>query len=243
MATSARKQREFQQREQAILDVAREMLAERGYLGLNMDRIAEALEYSKGTIYQHFSSKEDLLMALAVQTSEKRPSMFARAAAFDGSSRERVTAIGCAAELFVQLFPDHFRVEQILQLTSIWEKTSEQRQQLLRACQSRCLTIVSGIVRDAIDEGDLELPEFMTPEDLVFGMWSMSFGGYSIIATSEPLTELGIHDAFMTVRKNMMAMLDGYGWRPLSHEWDYLATFERVQHEVFADECRALITT
>ncbi len=34
------------------------MIVRDGYHGLSMDRIAEALEYSKGTIYQHFSCKK-----------------------------------------------------------------------------------------------------------------------------------------------------------------------------------------
>ena len=62
--TVTRKQREIAQREDLILETARKMLLERGYLGLTMDRIAEEIEYSKGTVYQHFSSKEDLISTL-----------------------------------------------------------------------------------------------------------------------------------------------------------------------------------
>src|SRR3984885_3865421 len=88
--TLTRKQREIQGREGRILEVARTMIVEDGYHGLSMDRIAEALEYSKGTIYQHFSCKEDILMALANQAIERRLEMFRRAAAFRGKSRERM---------------------------------------------------------------------------------------------------------------------------------------------------------
>ena len=59
-----RKQREFQQREQLILDTAQSMLHQHGYAQLTMERIAEAVEYSKGTIYNHFSSKEDMVCSL-----------------------------------------------------------------------------------------------------------------------------------------------------------------------------------
>ena len=242
MKTRTRKQREIHQREENILNVAREMLATRGYLGFNMDRIAEALEYSKGTIYQHFSCKEEVLLALIIQSSEKRTTMFARAAEFNGRTRERVAAIGCAAELFVRQYPDHFRVEQVLQLNSIWEKTSTDRQKLLLACQSRCMSIVAGIIRDAIAQRDLTLPENMTPEDLVFGMWSLSFGAYSIMSTSGPLAELGISDAFTTTSTNIQVMLDGYGWKPKLSEWDYDATVQRIQQELFAEESRQAFT-
>ena len=61
----SRKQREIRQREQLILDAAQDMLHEHGYKYLTMDRIAEKVEYSKGTIYNHFASKEDLVCSLS----------------------------------------------------------------------------------------------------------------------------------------------------------------------------------
>src|SRR5277367_6090373 len=84
VSTLTRKQREVHQRELMLLDVARKMLVEDGYAGLKLDRLAEATEYSKGTVYQHFSTKEDLVTALALQTMERRTLLFARAAAFKG---------------------------------------------------------------------------------------------------------------------------------------------------------------
>src|SRR5580692_12527778 len=112
-ATLTRKQREVQGREGRILEVARSMIVHDGYHGLSMDRIAEALEYSKGTIYQHFSCKEDILMALVNQAVECRLDLFRRAAAMRGRTRERMTAIGAAAELFFELYPHHFHIEHV----------------------------------------------------------------------------------------------------------------------------------
>ena len=115
MATSTRKQREWQQRENLILDAARDMLLEGGYLGLNMDRIAEAVEYSKGTIYQHFSCKEDVLSAICTQSLEHMTALFEQGATFDGRTRERMVALGEAYDLFVRLYPHHFQSSLILQ--------------------------------------------------------------------------------------------------------------------------------
>ena len=60
MAALARKQRELRERESLLLDAARRILVEGGYHGLTMARVAEALEYSKGTIYSHSSCKSDV---------------------------------------------------------------------------------------------------------------------------------------------------------------------------------------
>lgn len=238
MSTATRKQRERQQREAQILEVSRPMLLREGYHGLNMDRVAEALQYSKGTIYNHFSCKEEIIIALAIQTMEKRTALFERAAAFRGRPRERMDAVGLAAELFVRLYPEHFRVEHIIRNTSMWEKTSEKRRVVMRQCESHCVGIVGGLVRDAIAERDLQLPPEVAPADLVFGIWSMAYGAFSILTTSDQLPELGISDPFVAVRKNIMTMLDGYRWRPLSGEHDYQAVKQRIADEVFPDECR-----
>ena len=56
-----RKQRERIEREQLILDAARNIINQEGWEHLTMERVAAAVEYSKGTVYNHFSSKEDVV--------------------------------------------------------------------------------------------------------------------------------------------------------------------------------------
>lgn len=228
MAQLTPKQQEIRDREQKILDLSRRMLTDGGYLGLNMDAIAVELEYSKGTIYNHFPCKEEIIIALAIETMEKRTEMFSRAAAWKGTTRQRLTAIGAAAEVFVKLYPGHFGVEQLIRSTSIWEKTSEKRRATMHASESRCIGTVAGVVRAGIANSDLTLPEEVSPEDLVFGLWSQTFGAYSIIAGSDSLSELGISDPFVAVRVSMNMTLDGYGWTPSSKECDYLSLFESL---------------
>lgn len=236
MKTMTRKQQEIQERESRILQVARELLAAEGYHGLSMDRIALALEYAKGTIYNHFPCKEEIILALANEAFQKRTEMFRRVASMPGRTRERLAGIGAACELFARGFPDHFAVEQLVRSSSMWEKTSEKRRSIMQLSESRCMGIVAGIVRDAASCGDLKLRKDTAPEDIAFGLWSLSFGAYSIIATGDSLTELGVTDPYSVVRQNMNSMVDGLGWIPLSNELDYTAMFDKLQKEVFVDE-------
>lgn len=235
MATLTRKERERRDRERLILDTARKLLSINGYLGLKMDQIAHETEYSKGTIYLHFSSKEDVIMELAAETLQKRVELFERAAKFEGRSRERLAAIGMAAEIFVRSFPDHFRVEQIIRTDSIREKAAPERQEKLADSEFHCMQTLTGIIHDAVAEGDLQLPEFLTAEQLTFGMWSLSFGASSIITTGTHLDKLGIEGPYEAIINNIQMMLDGLGWQPLMREWDYANTFERVSTEVFPE--------
>lgn len=236
MVTQTRKQREIQEREAQILQVARDHLVSCGYLGLNMDRIAAEMQYSKGTIYQHFRNKEEILLALANESLLRRCGMFEQAAAWPGTTRQRIAAIGAAAEAFVEMAPHYFMVEQIVRASSIWEKTSPQRQQLMQQCERRCMSIVGGVARDAVAQGDLPLGEDRRPEDVVFGLWSINLGAQTISSSSEILGEIGIHDPRKALRQGQNRMLDGYGWKPLSSEFDYSAHMDRVKAELFSHE-------
>lgn len=234
------KQREIAERESRIRAVARHMVIRDGYHGLRMDRIAQQLDYSKGTIYNHFSCKEEIIIALVIESMEFRIGLFERAAAFQGRPRERMLAIGSAAELFYRLSTDHFHVEQIIHSASVWEKTSEKRRRALQTCEHRCMGMLAGIVRDGIAHRDLVLPREVTPEDLVFALWSLTNGAYLLMSRSESLSDLGIASPHRALRLNQHHVLDGYGWRPLWKDFDEQAVMQRIENEVFADEFRRL---
>lgn len=57
-----------QKRAEYILGVAETVLAEKGYRDASMDEIAARAGVSKGTLYQHFSTKDDLIFALIDQS-------------------------------------------------------------------------------------------------------------------------------------------------------------------------------
>ncbi len=234
MATLTPKKQEILERQKAILEIARSLFRERGYLGLNMDRVAQEMGVAKGTIYQHYANKEEVILAMAVDTLSRRSKMFERASLFPGRSRERMAAIGSAAELFVKWYPDHFELEKVLSCESIIEKTSGKMQAMKTTAEMRCLTLVAGVVRDAIASGDLQL-ESATPDQVVFGLWSITYGGYSIMDSEETLRQMGIESGFQLVRDNSNRLLDGYGWKPFSTEQNFDLVFDRVEQEVFGD--------
>lgn len=236
MIQPTRKQREIEERDLKILEVARGILIRTGYLGLRMDQIAAEMEYSKGTIYQHYPNKEEIILALANQALSKRSDLFELAVTLRRRSRERLVAVAAAAEVFVERFPHFFQVEQIIRLNSVWEKTSEKRRSVMRSCETRCMSMISGVVRDAVACGDLTLPEGCCPEDMVFGLWSMNSGAFTIVSSSESLQDLGIADAMNALRRNQNLMVDGYGWRPLSTETDFDEVLLAVKSQLYSSD-------
>ncbi|WP_417737639.1 TetR/AcrR family transcriptional regulator [Rosistilla oblonga] len=223
------KQQQIRQRESRILDLARPMIASGGISVLSMDAIAAELKTAKGTVYNHFPNKEEIVLALAIQAVECRLSLFNRAASLDGSPRQRVAAIGIACELFVDRFNELFRIEQIIRHDAVWDKTSPKRQALLRDCESRCMHTVATVVRDAMACGDLQTQQTHAVEDIVFGLWSLVYGGLMLELTSPSLADLGIENARRAIRRNCNGLLDGLQWQPLHDPKPYERWIKKVR--------------
>lgn len=239
MGTLTRKQREVQEREHLLLQVARKTLIEQGYAGLSMDQLAEATEYSKGTIYQHFSTKEDLITALAIETMERRVELFLRAEQFVGRSREKMVAIGVADEIFGRLETQHYQSEFIIKLANLPDRASPQRREALDRLESNCFGCVTRIAQLGIDSG--ELPKTVDPRELVYSVVTMALGAHmSSVHQCAMLKNFQITDPSKLLMKGIHTLLDGFGWRPFSTEWDYGVSFQRIGAEVFPDERHCL---
>lgn len=236
----SRKQREVLQREELILLKTRDLLLDRGYHGLTMDRVAEAIEYSKGTVYQHFGCKEEILSELALRAHIKRNDMFKRASAFKGRARERLVALGEANELFTRVYPDDMRLLLIIKTDVISPKVSEARRERLRCIEYFGLDLTSNSVEDAIRSGDLVLPPHVAPHDITFGLWALTDGGYNTILRGVPLEKVGFPQPYESIMKSCETLIDGYGWKPLSTEWDYQKTRREIRHTVLAPEYEML---
>lgn len=215
MVTPTRKQREIQARESQILTLARPILVREGYQSLSMDRLASEMEYAKGTLYNHFPNKEEIVAALAIEALEKRSQMFERASMLSRKSRERMTAIGCACDLYATECSQHFAIEQMLRNAVIWEKSSEKRQSVIRQCEMRSMGIVAGVVRDALASEDLRLPAEMSAEEFVFGFWSLTYGSHALVASSPSLPDIGVRNPVRSMRYHGWTLMNGYNWSPL----------------------------
>ncbi len=238
MSTQDRKQRQIKNRERLILDIAKRHLLEHGYTALSMDHIAEEMEYSKGTIYTHFKSKEDILMSLAGELVRKRHQLFLRATGYSENSRERIFAVGIASVLFAQLHPCYFRIESLLRDASLIRKVTPQHQAAYECEELLCVKLTETIIRNAISTGDLTLRKSHSVRSIAFGFWSLTVGGLSHIVTDGPQLFDEVGDAYTAVIQNCQTYLDGLLWHPLSDEWDSSAFAALVCQEVFPDEYR-----
>jgi AcrR family transcriptional regulator len=230
----ARKERERAAREELILNQAQRMLLREGFQDLNLDELAEAVEYSKGTLYLHFKTKEDLALAVVTRALKERADFFERALKFQGRSRERVSAVGFACCHFAQVYPDYFSVELMLKSLSFWEKADEVRQHQYGMQGGRCFRVMHRIVTEGIQAGDLPQGN-MTPEEIVFSIASTAMGSHIMSRNPQAAVLAGIDDPLRALCRNVNLVLDGLAWKPLSKEWDYDSVDRRIKKEIFPD--------
>ncbi|PCJ91317.1 MAG: hypothetical protein COA46_07625 [Porticoccaceae bacterium] len=67
MVNPARKQREFERREEDIFDAALELFSHPNWESVTIEQIANLAGVGKGTVYKHVVSKDELLFRLTIQ--------------------------------------------------------------------------------------------------------------------------------------------------------------------------------
>jgi AcrR family transcriptional regulator len=235
MARSAWKQQEITAREAELLRIARKVILEHGVHGLTMERLTAATPYSKGTIYQHFRSREDMLAALCVSMGELRIGMFERASRFAGTSRERALAAHKGNSLLFHLHRELWQAEQLISEVHLRAKLSPEHRAAYDSANGRWFNTYLGILREGIAAGELVPPFGLGPEQILIGMLGSVRGLYSIWASDSPV-QVWINDSTDLHFKLINAFFDGFGWRPYSHDWDYSKTVDRIRAEVFPEE-------
>ena len=210
MAIADRKARELANREQLILEKAKHLFSEYGYDGVSMDQIAEAVEYSKGVLYKHFSSKEELYMALCAEELDSLARSFEEAVRGGGTARERLIRIGeayireCLSE--PGWFLAHFQMDSSPRNSREGRSPREIIDQMRRG-DDRSLRLVAEIIQEGQERG--EFRKDVGPLQLAAIFWAETLGFLVLIAAKDvTLTDRGV-DLIETMRKSWDYILDG----------------------------------
>jgi AcrR family transcriptional regulator len=134
-----------------ILDVARRLFIASNYADVTTDMIATEAGVTKGGLYHHFASKEQLYVTMMLANLEERRRLFADAGASSGSCRGRLARLTRA---FLEL-PEEEREVMRLVRRDINIFTGEERDRLVRAYQRALPEQIEAIIRDGIADGEL----------------------------------------------------------------------------------------
>ncbi len=236
MGTTERKRLEREQREQLFLDQAEKMLTAESFMQLHMAKLAKSCHYATGTLYQHFSSREDLLVALATRHSQAHLALFEKVAAWHASSRDKMFALSVVGRHFVQHNARYAKLAQYVYTEAVWEHASAaRREQILQAGQP-ISRIVCAIVQQAIDLGELPTGGASAME-LAMAPWALCEGNHALEQTQGLLEAFAIPRDSMQLYRHMQMLLNGMGWQPLAdvyNEQQLQALVQRISTELLS---------
>jgi len=214
-------------RESLLLEHAARLLVRDGFQDLNLDELAAAAEYSKGTLYLHFKSKEDLVLGVATQALKYRADLLERGAAFEGKTRERVRAMALASGEFMATHRDYFALELMLQTRSFWNRVSDERRDRHLAETGRIAHAVNQVVMDARACGDL--PRKFSPEEVALSLMAITMGSHCMITLPAFQAVCPIPEPAVALVEFGERLMDGWGWKPLANGKRSEALDQRIQ--------------
>jgi len=109
MGIAERKEREKEQKQNAIIDAAEKVIFSKGLEAATMEEIADVAEFSKGTIYLYFRNKEDLYFAIHSRGIQLLHQMFEKAIKNIEKAIDQVLAVGRAYYEFSKVHADYYK--------------------------------------------------------------------------------------------------------------------------------------
>lgn len=238
LGTQSRKQREIAAREARLLELAYDLIRQDGLVALQMSEVARAAEIAIGTLYSHFSSKEDLLLALSVRSSALRQEFFQRAVSWQAGTRLRMLALAMADFLFLEANAHYAQIDQYAMTEVVWERASQRRREDFVKAREPIGELIWAVVREARATGELPEAGFAV-EETPFGFWTMLVGTHQLTHARGLLEHFQIHEPQRLMVRHLNMWLNGMQWQPLidpHNDHSLQALCHRLQTEVFAEE-------
>ena len=105
MSIQARRERERAEREQLIATAARELAESEGWDAVTTRRLAAEIEYSQPVLYSHFTGKDAIMAAVAVEGFAELAAELRTARTSATDTRQALAAVGGAYSAFAERRP------------------------------------------------------------------------------------------------------------------------------------------
>jgi AcrR family transcriptional regulator len=219
------------QREKEIIEVAIRMLAETGFLDMRMADLARATGYSMGTIYSHFDSKEDLIVACAYTLCLDEQWLFTEISAQKIPEIEKIITMAQCSWLISMQHPQLIEIDNLSLMPTIWRRATQHRAERLNQLHVELAGTLVAIVLNTIENGihghselDAEERQHLATH-LTHGLWGLCVGMTSTAQSgyARTLCPTDQDKTYAHFTTNYTNFLKGYGWR----EQDPGAVFER----------------
>ncbi len=177
------RQHQFKMREENILAMAEQLLLESGNGDITLDSLADQLDLAKGTLYKHFSSKDELYLRIIIRYEEQL---------FEINRIEDSPSAGIARMIFQQLL----NPQKAMLLNQIEERLAAsvtglnrlfgELYDIRRQRMKRLIDIISTYLKDSHSS--------LSARDYLSSIWAMGQGGAGLLNSSFYQRYLGRRD-------------------------------------------------
>lgn len=185
MGQRERREREKQELKVKILNAARELFAEDGYKNVTMRKIADKIEYSLPTIYEHFKNKAEILLAIYQQSGQLLFKIMQKIYEQDIPPLEKIQAMGRAyitvglenRDFYELTFlTNSIRAEQ----SQACSESDSQPCEIFESPAFKAFNLLVQVVKESQDEGYFSGREVMLISQT---MWAGLHGLVSLVIT------------------------------------------------------------
>jgi AcrR family transcriptional regulator len=173
LAGSERRLKERQARRADILAAARDVFFSKGFMAATMEDIADHAEISKGAIYLHFQSKEELYgWVLAEGLDILYDQYWGPVSGLRESPAQRLLALG---EAYLTFYKDHrayFDVMFLIHQGSQLVRVPRHLYEVIVGKANTCLAILDGILRDGAEQKLFQMDDSWKVTNTIWGMWT-----------------------------------------------------------------------
>ena len=175
-----------------ILEAAGRLFIARSYAEVTMADIAEAAGMTKGGLYHHFQTKEELYLVMMHRYLGEQERLFRSAVAKGETCRERLRLL--TVEFLTQPAESYQMMQLVRRDVNIFE--GESRHRLIRSYQAALPEVEEEIIRDGMEKGELPRGDARLLSRLHVAMVEVVLSGYarSVVGSPEEIGDyvLGI---------------------------------------------------
>jgi AcrR family transcriptional regulator len=174
MGIQERKQREFEKRKQLILKTARELFSQKGFNNVTLEDIATKIEFSKGTIYSHFDSKEEIYAHLLLDHLNMLLDFLKESAR---TSKSTIEGIQKCMNVYIDFYRNHKEYFQLLFFIDIFSNHYRIPQHILKKIQAQkvaCLSELQYLLKRGAESK--EISNNFSLKNVALVLWGMING-------------------------------------------------------------------
>ena len=174
MGVKERKLRELETRKNLILNTAKELFAAKGFSNVTLDDIAAIIEFSKGTIYTHFKSKEEIYALILLNHLNGLLTHLKEAAK---TCKNTASCIRSCLDTYIKFYRKHREYFQLLFFIDLVSNQYRIPRDLLKEIQRQkiaCLIELQNVIKKGMASKEIRKDYPFTQIALV--LWGMTNG-------------------------------------------------------------------